>query len=401
VCDTICVRDDGRTLFAKNSDRPIGEVQLVEWHPRRSAVGAASRELRTQYLTIDDADAFAVLGSRPAWLWGLEHGVNEHRVAIGNERVFTVDDAAAAPPALIGMDLVRLGLERARTADVAVDVITSLLERHGQGGIADAANHEAYFSSFLIADPTSGWVLETSGRTWAAKPVVDGAAISNRIALGSDWTRASADVPFGRSFDEWRDPKSWVDLADIRLQCTLPAASGTDAVHEPADLVALMRHHGERPWGRPGDDPADVSALPPERVGPNAEGFSVCMHLRGYQTTAASMICQLSEDPAEPLRAWVAVGSPCVSVFVPVFPGVAVPEALAAETTWRRFDALRQRVEARPSALAEVRGVLAPIEAALWARADEVGDRPDEQVRAVLDGWPSVEAGLAELGVPD
>lgn len=396
MCDTLCVRREGRTLFAKNSDRPIGEVQLVEWHARRSAPAAG--ELRTQYLTIGDADAAGVLGSRPAWLWGFEHGVNEHRVAIGNERVFTVDDAAAAPPALIGMDLVRLGLERARSADVAVEVITSLLERHGQGGIADAANDEAYFSSFLIADPTAAWVLETSGRTWAAKPVVDGAAISNRIALGSDWTRASADVAVGRAFDEWRDPQSWVDLADIRLRCTLRAVSGTDTVRDPADLVALMRHHGERPWGRPGGDPADVSVLPQERVGPNAEGFSVCMHLRGYQTTAASMICELPEDPGVPMRAWVASGSPCVSVFVPVFPGVAVPAALGAERTWRRFDALRQRVEAQPSALAEIRGVLAPIETELWARADEVADRPGDQPAAMEDAWRSVEAGLAALG---
>ncbi len=105
------------------------------------------------------------------------------------------------------MDLVRLGLERARTADGAVDVMTELLERHGQGGIADAADDDAYFSSFLVADPRSAWVLETSGRSWAAKPVADGAAISNRIALDDEWTRASTDVDIGRAFDEWRDPE--------------------------------------------------------------------------------------------------------------------------------------------------------------------------------------------------
>jgi hypothetical protein len=32
--------------------------------------------------------------------------------------------------------------------------MTSLLDEHGQGGIADRADDEAYFSSFLLADRT-------------------------------------------------------------------------------------------------------------------------------------------------------------------------------------------------------------------------------------------------------
>src|SRR6185503_9640723 len=103
-----------------------------------------------------------------------------------------VDDPRLAEPALIGMDLVRLGLERSRTAEQALEVMTALLERHGQGGVADRTHAEAYFSSFLVADPTQAWVLETSARTWAARPVDDTAAISNRLTLGTDWARASA-----------------------------------------------------------------------------------------------------------------------------------------------------------------------------------------------------------------
>ena len=100
-------------VFAKNSDRPPGEVQIAWPFGRRASAGCT---LRTQYLSIGDTGAHAALLSCPTWLWGAEHGVNEHGVAIGNERVSTTHDAAAATPALIGMDLVRLGLERARTA---------------------------------------------------------------------------------------------------------------------------------------------------------------------------------------------------------------------------------------------------------------------------------------------
>src|SRR6516162_5301681 len=137
MCDTLCGRGATGKVFAKNSDRPPGEPQITWPFARRSSAGCS---LRTQYLTIGDTGAYATLLSCPTWLWGAEHGVNEHGVAIGNERVSTIHDAAAAPPALIGMDLVRLGLERARSADEAVDVMGGLLESWGQGGIADAAH---------------------------------------------------------------------------------------------------------------------------------------------------------------------------------------------------------------------------------------------------------------------
>ena len=84
MCDTLCGRGDAGMVFAKNSDRPVGEVQLAFPFGRRSSVGCT---LRTQYLSIGDTGAHAVFLSCPTWLWGAEHGVNEFGVAIGNERV--------------------------------------------------------------------------------------------------------------------------------------------------------------------------------------------------------------------------------------------------------------------------------------------------------------------------
>lgn len=64
----------------------------------------------------------------------------------------------------------RLGLERADTAEKAVDVISDLLERYGQGGscMEDECSF-TYHNSFLIADRTEAWLLETSGKLWAAE----------------------------------------------------------------------------------------------------------------------------------------------------------------------------------------------------------------------------------------
>src|ERR1700728_4183811 len=181
MCDTLCAPGRRGMVFAKNSDRPPGEVQVAWPFGRRTSAGCS---LRTQYLSMGDTGAHATFLSCPTWLWGAEHGVNEHGVAIGNEKVATIHDAATAKPALIGMDLVRLGLERARTAAEALEVMIDLLTTHGQGGIADATNSEAYDSSFLIADPGHAFILDTSGSAYAAAPVPT-AAISNRLSVST------------------------------------------------------------------------------------------------------------------------------------------------------------------------------------------------------------------------
>ena len=381
MCDTLCAPGPRGMVFAKNSDRPPGEVQVALPFERRDPSGDT---MRTQYMTIGDAGAHAILLSRPTWLWGAEHGVNEHGVAIGNERVSTVHDAANAPPALIGMALVRLGLERAGTADQAVEAMAALLQQCGQGGIADAVHHEAYDSSFLVADPSGAFVLETAGSDYAAAPFPGGVAISNRIALDSGWTRASAGVAPGADFGRFRDRSEDTRYADVRLAASRRfLASAPPGGLTPAATAAHLRDHGSGPWGAPCSAPRRVVA-PPARVGDDFSGVSVCMHVRGLCVTAASMIAELPGGIAAgaPIRAWVAAGSPCASIFVPAFPrSVAgpppfVPPELSAEELWHAADALRQRVEDDPAALAGIREVLGPVEDELWAAADDVLNEP-------------------------
>jgi len=367
-------------VFAKNSDRPPGEVQVAWPFGRRTSAGCT---LRTQYLSIGDTGAHATFLSCPTWLWGAEHGVNEHGVAIGNERVSTAHDAGGAKPALIGMDLVRLGLERARSAAEAIDVMTGLLEACGQGGIADAAHREAYDSSFLVADPTHAFILDTAGSDYAVDPFPAGTAISNRISLGTDWTSASAALAPGEDFGRFRDARENTAYADVRLAASrrfLESASPGGLT--PAATAAHLRDHGTGPWGAPGGD--GPVHPPPEGIGEDFSGVSVCMHVRGLSVTAASMIAELPlgiEDGA-PLRTHVAPGSPCASIYVPAFPRTAagpppfIPLELSSEDLWHAADAVRQRVEDDPGALPAVREVLQPVEDELWAEADDVLEDP-------------------------
>jgi hypothetical protein len=404
MCDTLCGPGVGGMVFAKNSDRPVGEVQLAVPFGRRPTAGCT---LRTQYLSIGDTGAHAALLSCPTWLWGAEHGVNEFGVAIGNERVATVHDVAQARPGLIGMDLVRLGLERARSAEEALDILVDLLTTHGQGGIADAAHQSAYDSSFLIADPGQAFVLDTSGTDFAAAAFPRGTAISNRLSVGSGWTRGSLDLEPGDDFGRFRDPDAPTDSADLRLAASRTFLDGQRTRAgglTPAATAAHLRDHGNGPWGAPG--PAQP---PPAADGPGSgsgSGVSVCMHLSGGSVTAASLIAELPTDLAAgaPLRAYVALGSPCVSIYVPAFvrtaagPPPFVPKELSSESMWRAADALRQRVEADPAAIGPIREVLDPVEAELWFEAAEIVGTPDRWADVAASWGGRALAALQSCG---
>jgi hypothetical protein len=209
-------------------------------------------------------------------------------VAIGNEAIYTTLDPRRAPPGLIGMDLVRLGLERATTAAAAVEQICELLERYGQGGTGHdpdgASGPKAYWSSFLVADPGAAFVIETSGSLAAVDRVAEVRAISNRTTIPD--------------FDSvHRHPGQPVAaLVDPRWHASQAVLAERPVTVE--SLAAHLRSH-------------DSCAEP---------GWSVCMHARDaagrlVEATTASMIAELSPSGS---RAWISRGNPCANPFVDV-----------------------------------------------------------------------------------
>ena len=269
------------TLFAKNSDRPPAERQLLHWSPARCDDGM----LRVTHREVEPfrADTLPCVLSRPVWSWGAEHGVNEAGVAIGNTAIYTTLDPRGASPGLTGMDLVRLALERASTAAAAVDVITSLLERYGQGGSghdpALVPEGRPYWNAFLLADPATAFVIDTSGTEWAVEQIAEVRAISNRTS-----------IPF---FDAaHRHPRQPVDrLVDPRALASQRALAG-----RPVTVAGLQTHL------RSHDSCGDA-------------GWSVCMHVDGVEATTASMIAAL-RPYATPLL-WALTGSPCEREYRP------------------------------------------------------------------------------------
>ncbi|KAG0723843.1 Secernin-3 [Chionoecetes opilio] len=196
-CDTFVVLPDltkgGHVVFGKNSDRPQHEVQEVVY--RAAAKHDGGGKVQCTYVEVEQVEqTHAVILSKPAWMWGAEMGANEHGVCVGNEAVWTkLLDDSDQEERLLGMDMVRLALERSKSAVMAVEVLAGLLESHGQGGACSEDEPDLiYHNSFLIADATEAWVLETAGKYWAAEQIKSGYRnISNALSIGTKIDRMS------------------------------------------------------------------------------------------------------------------------------------------------------------------------------------------------------------------
>lgn len=185
MCDTFVALPDATVnsdvIFGKNSDRPQSEIQDVVIIPAQKY--GLNEQIKCTYITIEQAkETFAVILSQPRWIWGAEMGANECGVVIGNEAVWTVEPYKST--GLLGMDLLRLALERGETALSALNVITALLEQYGQGGNCAEYFSMNYHNSFILADKGEAWVLETAGSYWVAERVQQGTrSISNNLSI--------------------------------------------------------------------------------------------------------------------------------------------------------------------------------------------------------------------------
>lgn len=330
MCDTFVALGnstaDGRVLFAKNSDREPNEASELVIIPR--ATHQAGEMVRCTYIELPQVEeTFQILLAKPFWIWGAEMGSNEFGVTIGNEAVFTRDEYGKEP-GLIGMDFLRLALERTRTAHAALLLVVELLERYGQSGNCGFAHKMYYHNSYLIADPDEAWVLETSAKQWAAYKVKDVGSISNAITIESEWDMASENLvahaiekgwckdPAKFSFSRCYSEPVYTKFSDARRRqvCTLNQLKDNKGSLDPAMMMTILRNHR---------DESDVNWSPDKGIG----GADVCMHagwgpIRGSQS-AGSMVTQL--DRSDTVHWLTGTAAPCTSLFKPVWLDCGIP----------------------------------------------------------------------------
>jgi dipeptidase len=326
MCDTIVVSADataeGATLFGKNSDREPNEAHHLVRLPARDY--AQPSRVRCTYIEIPQVShTHEVLLAKPFWMWGAEMGANEHGVVIGNEAVFT-RVPYQREGGLLGMDLLRLALERSHSSRDAVSVITDLLGQYGQGGNCGFATPFYYHNSFLIADPHNAWLLETAGPHWAAKQVHGVYSISNGLTIGRDFDLISpklVDYAMARKWCRNESDFSFADCYSDRMMSRLSScehrrnrssarlANRTDI--RVIDIMSALRDHGDESDPRKGFTRSDV-----------------CMHagagpLRRSQTTG-SMVSSLTTS--RPVHFLTATAAPCTSLFKPVWADIPLPD---------------------------------------------------------------------------
>lgn len=363
MCDTqVLVNKDG-VWFAKNSDREPSEPQPVIRLP--AVYGDRTTTLHTTYLQIPQvADRHAVILSKPHWMWGAEIGTNDAGVVIGNEAIFS--KLRTLEPGLLGMDLLRLGLERGASARQAMDVITGLLEQYGQGGPAGFRDKGfLYDNSFIIADPIEAWVLETAGRVWVAKQVTDYHAISNCLTIGTDFDICSENletvarenghsegkVHFANTFDTRLMP--WFAGSHKRVsvarQCLVQRKQSGPGL---AGMIEHLRTHAAG-----NEDPM---------TGSNSD---LCMHAAGpirRSQSCGSMVSHLSKQGITHLV--TGTSAPCLSLFRPVafdehdYSVLSAPDAAAEDTLWWRYEPVHRRALFDDTLRQSIRGTRVKVE---------------------------------------
>jgi secernin len=314
-------------------------------------------------------ETLTTLGLQGLGQWGYLHGVNSCGVAIGCTALRT--RLACNAPGLLGIELVRLALERARTARQAVDLIADLVSRHGQAYADDTMVDGA----FLIADGREAFALETAGSFWAQQEVRQVRAMSDFCAIRQDWDRVAHGLAARAMEQGWRqDDGSKLDFAGVVAPEMVQTGSPLRRWGRATLLLEELNGHLDLPFFRRllgdhyegCDDEADP-ILPGRGIPP------LCLHPRSPDAlmTGSSLVVRVGSVTTHGQVAWCCPGPPCIGVYLPVLLDGELPEAFASGNAHLRMRQLMNHIGVNRGLWDLARDSLGRLQARIDQEADE------------------------------
>ena len=159
-----------------------------------------------------------LLGTIPdvAHTYSVVQFMNEHQVAIGETTWGGLDSLSKQPGAILDYgSLMRIGLQRSKTAREMIKVMTELVAQYGYATSGE---------SFSISDANEAWIMELIGKgryekgaVWVARLIPDG-----YVSGHANQARITT-FPLQKT-NNWNDPKQ--------------------TVYHSADVISFARKHG-------------------------------------------------------------------------------------------------------------------------------------------------------------
>ena len=350
----------GEIIYAKNSDRPVNEVQPLIFYP--AADHKPGELIDCSFARIPQVEhTYACIGSKPHFFWGFEHGVNEHGLVIGNEQV-SGREIPERRWGLIGMDILRLTLERAKNAKEALEIITELLETIGTGGSPNYRINP-FNSNFIIADQNEAYVFESHQRKWAVKKPEKFSPFGNCYSIQEDYDMLAdgtieeavekgwwaEGVPFNPA-KAWTIDELYYGECEgfarfARINHLLSKNVENNYKMGPKDMMKILRDHYE--------DVPELNTL--FSTAANKTG-AICTHPGGMGegcASAASTVTVLHKDAPRELKYtyWGSMAPPCCSIFRPFYNVDWLPDDLQharslyrPEDQWWQFTELERYI---------------------------------------------------------
>jgi secernin len=326
---------NGNILFAKNSNRGNEECQRFASFPHQKY--PAGSKVKCTWLEIPQvSETYAVRGGQPYWGFGFEQGMNEYGVTIGNVASYYRHlNPKGTKDGLTGMDILRLALERSKTAAEAVQIMIDLNRKYGNWGATHTDGTGAYNNSYAIADPNEVWILELPGRDYIAQKLPkDGVFCLNNVpyirtnydiissglieyAKKQGWYKEGQEFDFSYYFMPGGGRDSSQVYSEIKMMRVLGLLKANYGKIDPAYLMQVLRDRREGDWAE-------------ERFMPYRH-YRLIDEIEPTSSTAGTMVADLRKGLPDSIANvyWMAMASTNTSAFTPFYWGGEVPKDYA------------------------------------------------------------------------